>query len=91
MKYGFFRFAIVVDGSASPSAAIAQVTVFVNGDPVPVGRDGDFFSARVTLPFDVHYSPHSCWRGPYGSIVTAIARETTGACAADFTVVVGIA
>lgn len=82
---------ITVDGSASAPAGIAHLAVFVNGESVPVDRDGDSFSARVTLPFDVHYALHSRWRGPYGSIVTAIARDTAGACAGNFTVVGGIA
>ena len=82
---------IAVDGSASTPAGIAQVAVFVNGEAVPIYRNDDSFSARVTLPFDVHYALHSRWRSPYGSIVTVIARDTTGACAGDFVVVGGIA
>jgi amidase len=82
---------IAVDGSASTPDGIAQVAVFVNGESVPIERNADSFSTKVTLPFDVHYALHSRWRGPYGSIVTAVARDTTGACAGDFIVVGGIA
>ena len=82
---------ITVGGSASTLVGIAQVAVFVNGESMLIDRDGNSFSAKVTLPFDVHYALHSRWRSPYGSIVTAIARDTTGACAGDFVVVGGIA
>jgi amidase len=82
---------IKADGSASSPAGITRLAVFVNGDSVPFRRKADSFSAEVKLPFDIHYVLHSRWRGPYGSIVTAIACDRTGACAADFTVVGGTA
>jgi amidase len=82
---------IAVDGFASTPGGIAQVAVFVNGESVPIDIKGELFSAKVTLPLDVHCALHSRWRGPYGSIVAAIARDTTGACSGEFVVVGGIA
>ena len=82
---------IAVHGSASAGAGVDQITVFVNGAAVAVKRFGDAFTAKVTLHSSVHTVLHSRWRGPYGSIVSALARDTTGAVAGAFTVVGGTA
>ena len=81
---------IKVAGSATAERGIDQVTVFVNGESVPVNRFGETFTATVALPADTHYVLHSRWRGPYGSIVVALARDMTGAVAGKFAIVGGV-
>jgi len=49
------------------------------------------FSARCALPWRVHAQRHSHWRGPYGSILTALVRNGDGACAAAWSTMGGIA
>jgi amidase len=79
---------VTVTGSADAAAAVA---LFVNGEPIPVTRDGDQFFGAVELPRAVHEVVHSEWRRPYGSIVTAVVRDASDACVGGFAVVGGIA
>ena len=82
---------IRISGSVAAEAGVDRIAVFVNGEHVAVETFGSSFNAIKVLPFDVHYALHSRWRGPYGSIVTAVVRDTTGSCAGAFTVVGGVA
>jgi len=79
-----------VQGTATAPIGIDQLTLFVNGTAVAVKRIGASFAAELTLPSSLHQVLHSRWRAPYGSIVTAVARDASGACAGAFTVVGGI-
>jgi amidase len=80
---------ITVSGSAAADAAVDQITVFVNGDAVPVKRFDDAFTAKLTFDARVHTALHSRWRGPYGSIVMALATDSSGGCAARYVIVGG--
>jgi amidase len=82
--------AIEIRGSLSPSAEVHQVALFVNGDAVALKRVGNTFMSKVRLSAGIHTAVHSRWRGPYGSIVTALVRDNTGVAGA-FTAVGGIA
>lgn len=82
---------IAIDGSAVGATTIADVQVFVNGAAVAVTRSGDGFHATAEVAASEHEAIHSEWRDPYGSIVVAVARDSSGAAAAAFTVVGGIA
>jgi amidase len=82
---------IGVRGSVVSESEIEKIMVFINGESVPIVHKGEAFSAQFQIPSSVHYALHSRWRGPYGSIVTAIARDKTGSAAARFAVVGGIA
>jgi amidase len=79
---------VLVNGVAD---AAASVVVFVNGEPVGVSREGAAFFGAATLPREVHEAVHSEWREPYGSIVTAVARDSAGVTIGAFAVVGGIA
>jgi amidase len=82
---------ISIEGSAASQAEIEKLSVFVNGETVPVAQGGETFSAQVRIASSVHYALHSRWRGPYGSIVTATARDKTGSVSGCFKVIAGIA
>ncbi len=79
-----------VKGAAVAPIGIDQLALFVNGTAVAVKRMGESFTAELTLPSSQHQALHSRWRAPYGSIVTIVARDASGACAGAFTVVGGI-
>jgi amidase len=83
--------AIAIEGSAVSSAAIADISVFVNGAAVEVRRDGDTFRASAAVPAAEHEAIHSEWREPYGSLVVAVAHDVTGAAGAAWAVAGGIA
>ncbi len=78
---------IAISGCADVDAT---VSLFVNGVPLVADRTGEAFEASITLPSAIHEKVHSEWRAPYGSIVTAVARDATGSCSGAFTVVGGI-
>ncbi|MGE3772861.1 MAG: amidase [Gammaproteobacteria bacterium] len=80
-----------ISGTATAAGGIDQLTLFVNGTAVAVKRVATSFTAELTLPSSLHNVLHSRWRAPYGSIVTVVARDASGACAGAFTVVGGIA
>jgi amidase len=81
---------ISVSGKVNSDTPIARLDVWVNGEALQVGRDDETFHAAVRLPFATHYALHSRWRGPYGSLVTALAQDQAGGCAAAYVVVGGI-
>lgn len=82
---------IGANGSVVPDSEIEKVVVSINGVSVPVVHRGKTFRAELKLHSSVHYALHSRWRGPYGSIVTAVAWDKTGSAAARFAVVGGVA
>jgi len=82
---------ITVTGSAVSETALEKISVFINGESIPVIRSGETFAATMQIPSSVHYALHSRWRGPYGSIVTATAHDKTGSVTGRFTVIGGIA
>jgi amidase len=82
---------ISIAGSAFSTARITSLAVFVAGSEVQVHRSGTAFSAVAVVPGSERGILHSEWRPPYGSIVTAVAADETGAEVAQFTVVGGIA
>lgn len=79
-----------IEGEASAAQGIVEVRVFLNGVAVDLRRDGARYSACTRVPASLHTVPHSRWRRPYGSLVTALARDAQGAAAAAFAVVGGI-
>lgn len=81
---------ITVSGNVSASVALRDLKLFVNGEAQSVERDGDGFRASVRLPLGTHYALHSRWRGPYGSIVTVLAEDVEGGCAARYVTVGGL-
>lgn len=81
---------ISVSGSVNSETPLARLDVWVNGEALQVLRDGETFQADVRLPFETHYALHSRWRGPYGSLVTALAQDQAGGCAGANVVVGGI-
>lgn len=82
------RIGLVVEGLLDAEGA-TEVLVTVNGDPVPVELDGTRFRAVTDLPGDIHNTPHSTWRAPYGSVVVAVARGPWGE-AGTFRIVGGV-
>jgi amidase len=76
--------------SVSVSTDAANVDLSVNGNPLPARRSGDRWTAAVHLDSQLHARLHSHWRGPYGSLITAVARSETGACAGAYTVIGGV-
>jgi amidase len=82
---------ISVSGTAVSTAGITLLAVFVAGSEVQVLRSGAEYSAVAVVPGSERGILHSEWRPPYGSIVTAVAADETGAEVAQFTVVGGIA
>lgn len=87
--------AVVLDidaGAVSGGAGLeaASVKVHVNGEPVAMRRSGVHYAGRVSVPATTHQRFHSVWRGPYGSIITAIVRLEDGRTAGAYTVTGGI-
>jgi amidase len=82
---------ITVTGTVINSLPLTRVEVAVNGQQQVAVRDGANFGATLRLPFDIHYTLHSRWRGPYGSIVSALIEDAEGGCAAAYVVVGGLA
>jgi len=62
------RLGVVISGQVGADGATG-VEVTVNGERVPSEVDGRSFRAATDLPGDVHNTPHSTWRAPYGSVV----------------------
>jgi len=94
---GTVTLAVAVEAAAGESdgrpGAITSVQVLVNGHPVEMTRPGDGdggWAGSVVLPAETHYIFHSYWRPPYGSLVTAIARDRDGHLAGAFTTAGGI-
>ena len=81
---------IVVRGTARGDAALTNIAVYINGEPITVQRDGQNFTASVALPYTAHYHLHSRWRGPYGSIVMVRVDDADGGCSAGYRVVGGV-
>ncbi|WP_136616310.1 MULTISPECIES: amidase [Mesorhizobium] len=71
-------------------AETASVKVHVNGEVAVVQRSGVRFSGRALVPAAEHQRLHSVWRGPYGSIVTAVVRLEDGRTAGAYAVTGGI-
>ena len=78
----------VIEVSGSSDADLLQV--FVDGDAVPVDREGSSFTASVEIPAAELKRQHSAWRIPYGALVTAIATSSNGAANAEYVIVDGI-
>lgn len=72
------------------AAETASVQVHVNGEAVATQRSGARFSGRALVPAAEHQRLHSVWRGPYGSIVTAVVRLEDGRSAGAYAVTGGI-
>ncbi|KRB21957.1 amidase [Mesorhizobium sp. Root695] len=72
------------------AAETASVKVHVNGEAVAVQRSRARFSGRTLVPAVEHQRLHSVWRGPYGSIVTAVVRLDDGRSAGAYVVTGGI-
>jgi amidase len=68
----------------------ASIKVHVNGEPVEMRRSGTRFTGRALVPAAEHRRLHSVWRGPYGSIVTAVLRLQDGRTAGAYVVAGGI-
>ncbi|MGE0859209.1 MAG: amidase [Gammaproteobacteria bacterium] len=81
---------LVIEGEARASRGVADVRVFLNGVALDLRRDGARYAALTRVPASLHTVPHSRWRRPYGSLVTALARDAQGAATAAFAVVGGI-
>jgi amidase len=82
---------IRVAGTASATAGIRDLSVFVNGRQAATTLAGGSFEAVATVAADEHEALHSERRAPYGSIVIALLTDNVGHQTADFTVVGGIA
>ena len=82
---------IRVAGTASASAGIRDLSVFVNGRRAATTLAGNSFEAVATVAADEQEVLHSEWRAPYGSIVVALLTDNVGIQIAEFTVVGGIA
>ncbi|WP_431818308.1 amidase [Gordonia jacobaea] len=78
----------VIEIAGSSDADLLQV--FVDGDAVPVDREGSSFTASVEIPAAELKRQHSAWRIPYGALVTAIATSSNGAANAEYVIVDGI-
>ncbi|MBK6661069.1 MAG: amidase [Proteobacteria bacterium] len=81
---------LTISGKVSSSAPLATLALWVNGTPQPLHQEGAGFRAEVRLPFDTHYTLHSRWRGPYGSVITALAEDHHGGAAGAYVVVGGV-
>jgi amidase len=68
----------------------ATVKIHVNGEPAEILTTGPVYKARRAVPSAEHRKIHSVWRGPYGSIVTAVVRLADGSAAGAFAVTGGI-
>ncbi|TJW92450.1 MAG: hypothetical protein E5X43_15485, partial [Mesorhizobium sp.] len=64
--------------------------VHVNGEPVTMQQTGARLTGRAVVPAKEHQRSHSVWRGPYGSIVTAVVRTEDGCVAGAYVVTGGI-
>jgi len=82
---------IPIDITGEAPAEINQISVFVNGQPVAVRRQGHAWRARILLPHDIHYRFHSRWRGPYGSLVVVLMSAAGGEVVGGYQVAGGIA
>ncbi len=71
------RLGLVITGEIAADR-VTDVTLTVNGEHVPAELDGRRFRATTELPGDVHNTPHSTWRAPYGTVVVATARGPWG-------------
>lgn len=80
---------IDIEGVASGNA-IVSINAWLNGEAVNLRRDGLSFCAQVCVPASLHTVPHSRWRQPYGSLVTVLVRDASGAASAAYAVVGGI-
>jgi len=81
---------ISVTGKLRSATPIARLAIWINGQPQRVTHEGEHFHAELRLPFDIHYALHSHWRGPYGSVVTALAEDQDGRCAGAYVIVGGV-
>ena len=81
---------IAVDGRVESAEALDAVEVLVDGEAIDLRRDGERISGSVRVPFERHYAVHSPWRRPYGSLVTAYARDAGCRTAAAYCSVGGI-
>ncbi|MBZ9918271.1 hypothetical protein LB517_14495 [Mesorhizobium sp. BR1-1-12] len=68
----------------------ACIKVHVNGEAVAMRRAGARLTGRAFVPAAEHQRIHSVWRGPYGSIVTAVMRLRDGRSAGAYVVTGGI-
>lgn len=67
--------------TVQPNVGVSEPTavmVAVNGVVVPVVRVGSTYRAETTLPGDIHNTPHSTWRAPYGTVVIVTATGPWG-------------
>jgi amidase len=71
------RLGLTISGELTRPGA-TEVSLMVNGVPVPVVLDGRGFTAQTTLPGDAHDTPHSTWRAPYGTVLVATAHGPWG-------------
>jgi len=76
---------------AVPEGQDVSVRIAVNGVPARVVRDAHGATARVRLPATTHRVPHSPWRGPYGSVITAVVGVANGAVLGAYAVAGGVA
>ncbi|MER8373264.1 amidase [Mesorhizobium sp. M1406] len=72
------------------AAEAASVKVHINGEAAALQRSGARFSGRAFVPAAEHQRFHSAWRGPYGSIVTAVVRLEDGRTAGAYAVTGGV-
>ncbi|WP_292509184.1 hypothetical protein [Mesorhizobium sp.] len=78
------------DGARNDGTKSASVKVHVNGEPVAMQRTGARFTGHAGVPAKEHERIHSVWRGPYGSIVTAVVCLEDGRVAGAYAVTGGI-
>ncbi|MCU1437992.1 MAG: amidase [Naasia sp.] len=78
---------LVVTGDTAPDA---QLTLAVDGHPVEAQRDGGAFTAQFELDAAELATPHSPWRGPYGTLVVALATAPGGVATGALTIVGGV-
>lgn len=81
---------ITVNLPGDAEAENASVKVHINGEPVALQRSGARLVGRALVPAAEHQRFHSVWRGPYGSIITAVVRLEDGRSAGAYVVVGGI-
>jgi len=81
---------ITVDLPGDAEAENASVKVHINGEPVALQRSRARLVGRALVPAAEHQRFHSVWRGPYGSIITAVVRLEDGRSAGAYVVVGGI-
>ena len=71
-------------------SAAAEVSITVNGVSIACVPSANGFTAKTQVPESEHTRVHSEWRGDYGSLVVALARNGSDVCGA-FAVVGGVA